>query len=91
MGPTVPRDAQIDFQVKARIGYVQYVDEGIAGLAFRGEESDWSSTQTIDLSQTPASPSASPAIPELSWLAIVPMLLSLLSIAWVVKHQNSSK
>jgi hypothetical protein len=50
MGPTVPQDAQIDFQVKARIGYVHYVMEGIGGFAFRGEESDWSNTQTINLS-----------------------------------------
>ena len=93
MGPTMPQDAQIDFQVKAYIGYIQYIDlgSGTAGLAFSGEESDWSNTQTIALTQAPTSPSASPAIPELSWLAIVPMLLSLLSVAWVVKHRKSSK
>ncbi|MGD6852899.1 MAG: hypothetical protein ACQCN6_12645 [Candidatus Bathyarchaeia archaeon] len=91
MGPTMPQDAQIDFQVKAYIGYVQYVQSSIAGLAFNGEESDWSNTQTIALTQSPTSPSASPAIPELSWLAIVPMLLSLLSVAWVVKHRKTSK
>ncbi len=91
MGPTMPQDAQIDFQVKARIGYVKYVQEGIAGLAFKGEESDWSNTQTITLAQNPTSPSASPAIPELTWLAIVPMLLSLLSVAWVVKNRKIFK
>jgi hypothetical protein len=90
-----PQDAQIDFQVKARIGYVQYDTSGaaggLAGLAFTGEESDWSSTQTINLLQTPSQPSSSPAIPEVSWLAIVPMFLSLLSIAWAVKHRKSCK
>jgi hypothetical protein len=91
MGPTVPQDAQIDFQVKAHIGYVQYVMEGIGGFAFRGEESDWSNTQTINLAQTPTQPSTSPAIPELSSLAIASMFLSVLSVAWVVKHRKYSK
>lgn len=86
-----PQDAHIDFQVKARIGYVQYTDEGIAGLAFKGEESNWSNTQTINLSQSPTSPSPSPAIPELSWLVTVPILLSSLFAAWIVKHNKSKK
>lgn len=92
MGPTMPQDAQIDFQVKAYIGYIQYVVlAGAAGLAFKGEESNWSNTQTITLTQTPTTPTATPTTPELSWLAIVPMLLSLLTVAWVVKHRKSTK
>jgi hypothetical protein len=83
MGPTMPQNAQIDFQVKARIGYIKYISSSMAGLAFTGEESNWSNTQTITLTQTPTqpptqtptSPAASPAIPELSWLAIAPILL----------------
>jgi hypothetical protein len=85
-----PLDATIDFQVKAYIGYVKYVQESsIGGFAFTGEESDWSNTQTITLTQTPTTPTTTPTIPELTWLTIAPMLLTLLSVAWVVKQRKS--
>ncbi len=55
-------------------------------------ESDWSNPQTVNLSGTSASPSSSnptfsssssptPAVPEISWLTLAPLLLSLLLVA----------
>jgi hypothetical protein len=90
MGLTMPHDAQIDFQVKAYIGYVKYVQESsIGGFAFTGEESDWSNTQTITLTQTPTTPTATPTIPELTWIVILPMLLSLLVVIVVVNYRRT--
>jgi hypothetical protein len=63
--------------------------------------SDWTPTLTITLtdgatsssintSPTPtSSPVPTPTVPELSWLAIVLLLLSLLLVAWVVKNRKS--
>jgi hypothetical protein len=65
--------------------------------------SDWTPTLTITLidgatsssintSPTPTqSPVPTPTVPELSWSAIVPMLLSLFSVALVVKHRKSPR
>ncbi len=59
LGPTMPPDSQIDFQVKAFIGYINYNSESSpGGWFFEGETSDWSPTHTItipsDSSVTPA-------------------------------------
>ena len=67
---------------------------------FIGETSGWSNTQTITIGQTSTSPSTSPnqtlsptqtqtptptpTVPELSWLAIIPLLIGVLSIAVIV-------
>ena len=65
---TFPPDAQVDFQVKAMIGYVNR-DPLALGWVFTGEESDWSNTQilTISEAQTPTplpmnSPTPSPQL-----------------------------
>lgn len=62
-------------------------------------ESDWSNNQTINLadgsvSVTPSSnptvtQSSTPTVPELSWLVIVPLLLSAFSAAVIVRHRKS--
>jgi hypothetical protein len=85
---------QIDIQTMALAGnQAPYTDPAVQGILYKfdGENSDWSNTQIITLTQTPTSPLPSPTIPELPWLAIVPMLLSLLSVAWVVKQRKSTK
>jgi hypothetical protein len=64
---TFPPDAQVDFQVKARIGYVsRYPVPFTSGWIFIGEESGWSNTQTltIGVSQTPTSSPANSPTPS---------------------------
>jgi hypothetical protein len=69
---------------------------------FTGETGDWSNTQTItipasstsasDVSATStltATPTSTLAAPELSWLAIVPLLLSVFSVAVIVRHRKA--
>ena len=48
---TFPPDTQVDFQVKALIGYVsRYPVPFTSGWTFTGEESGWSNTQTLSIS-----------------------------------------
>jgi hypothetical protein len=69
----------IDFQVKASIGFYD-------GKNFSGEESTWSETQTLTIA---SSASPSPTVPELSWLALVPLCLIVLSVALVLRRRKS--
>lgn len=63
---------------------------------FTGEFSDWSNTETISIPSgevtisetTNPTASTTPTAPELPWLAIVPLLLSVLSIALILKHKR---
>lgn len=67
MYTTFPPSAQVDFQVKARIGYVsRYPVPFTSGWTFTGEESGWSNTQTLTIgeSQTPTSPPAPTPTPS---------------------------
>jgi hypothetical protein len=71
---------------------------------FAGQTSGWSNTQTIAITATSIStsssptaiptntlsPAPSPTVPELSWLAIVPLLLSVFCIAVIVKHRKDT-
>lgn len=86
-GETFPPDAQIDFQVKARIGYVsRYAVPGTSGWAFNGETSDWSNVQTLNLSDGKVSgsisPNPSPTVPDNNSSAPTPTVpeFSLLTI-----------
>jgi hypothetical protein len=66
MYTTFPPGAQVDFQVKARIGYVsRYPVPFTSGWTFTGKESGWSNTQTLTIgeSQTPTSPPANSPTP----------------------------
>jgi len=56
-----PMNTQVDFQVQALIGHIDY--EGDGYYRFTGERSDWSNTQTIAIGgSTPtATPSPSPS------------------------------
>jgi hypothetical protein len=61
-----PDGSVLDFQVQALIGF--YVPYGrsvvIFGYDFYGQESDWSSMLTLNISETPVSVSPSPTIPS---------------------------
>jgi hypothetical protein len=66
---TFPHGAQVDFQVEAMIGYVHReisIPVPGSGWIFTGETSDWSSTQTLTISesQTPTSPPATTPTPD---------------------------
>jgi len=97
--PKVPENGTIDIQVQALFGNFKAVPYGhLAPLPaptydfyFNGTVSDWSNTQTFTMPATSASPSPSPTIPELSWLVIAPLLLSVFSIAIIVGHRRVSK
>ena len=87
---------EVDFQVQALIGYVHTVySVPFSNDVFEGEISDWSNTQTVTISATSASPNptststATPAVPELSWLVIVPLLLSVVSVAVIFRHRKT--
>jgi len=45
---------QIDFQVQAQIGYIDYSGDGF--YSFLGETSDWSNTQTITILESQTAP-----------------------------------
>jgi hypothetical protein len=66
-------------------------------FVFSGTVSDWSSTQTLQFDGTNLTPPSSTlmptsiptsSVPELSWLIIVPLLLSMFSVAIVLKHRK---
>jgi hypothetical protein len=84
LGPTLPHDAQVDFQAKTFIGYVSWYDgAGASGWEFSGEESDWSSTQTISIGQSPtsSSPSPTPSVPEFPLIIVTAIILAVLTLA----------
>ena len=73
IGTTFPPGAQVDFQVKAMIGYVHREASALSPYVLTGETSDWSNTQTLTIEefQTPSpeptptpSPSPSPSPTE---------------------------
>jgi hypothetical protein len=51
--------------------------------------SGWSNTQTITIPASSSSPT--PSVPELSWLIILPLLLSIFSVAVVFRHRKQVK
>ncbi len=79
----IPDNAQLDFQVQALIGGPN------DAWTFTGEKSDWSSTQTMSVNQY-SSPSPTPTVPELSWLVIMPLLITVLSIALILRHRKTA-
>lgn len=83
--------SKLDFRLEA-INGVQTADPLYGYSAnhprISGDASSWS-VQTIQIgepSNSPASPT--PTAPELSWLVIMPLLLSMLSIALILKHRK---
>jgi len=98
----LPKDGKVDFRVQALEGYQRGINvyPGVPGQHWIiiGSASDWSNTQTITISDgsvsTATSPTISltpsPTVPEFSWLAIVPLLLSVFTVAVMVRHQKTS-
>ena len=55
---------------------------------------NWATPQTVTYSIPPAShptslPSPTPTVPELSWLIILPLLLSMFSLAVILRHRKT--
>jgi len=77
---------QVDFQVQAVYGYETEVHSAEYGHwweydpAFGYQTSDWSPTQTVKITESPASTiqSQTPVTPEFSWLLVLLLLLSLI-------------
>jgi hypothetical protein len=100
-----PQNGKLDFQVQAIVGYYHEVWVGVEGhiagsyvTVFTGQASDWSNTQTLPISygiNLTVQPSSNeidppaPSVPELSWLAIVPLLLSMFSAVMVLRHRKN--
>jgi hypothetical protein len=69
---------------------------------FHGENSNWTNTQTVTIPETSfissspnptASPtntltSPTPTVPEISWLAILPLFVSMLFVAVILRHRK---
>lgn len=96
---------QEDFQVEANIGYQYELYQGIVpmGKTFASyADSGWSDIQTITIptsstsviaqSPTPTStPMSTAAVPELSWLAVIPMLIAVLFASLMLRHRKITK
>jgi hypothetical protein len=95
-----PPNAKVDFRVEAMIGY--FKDSSLPSYLgippiFVGKESGWSNTLTISIPDSLVSvssspnpnPTQTPSVPEFSWLIILPLFLSILSIAIIVGVRKS--
>jgi hypothetical protein len=94
---TVPSGGQLDLRLEAINGEVG--SRVFGGSIYVGESSDWSPVQTITIPENLTSPSQSspsptptpsPTVPELSWLVIVPLLLSVFAVALVLRHRKTA-
>ena len=97
----IPSGAQLDFQVQALVGhnstywYIQHPFTPTYGGFYEpaiayDSASGWSNRQTITIGETASSsPTPSPTVPELSWLVILPLLISLFSVAVVLRHEKN--
>jgi hypothetical protein len=96
----LPSEGQVDFQVKAQT-WGEVMATTSAQNPFGGSittlfgESDWSAVHTIKLSDgasgsvdASSSPTPTPTVPELYWLIIVPLLLSLFAVAVIIKRRK---
>ena len=103
MPSNYPTGGKVDFQVEAMIGYINETYYMVwagptAGpkfiFSFVGEKSGWSNTQTITIGEASNSssppPTSTPSIPELSWLVIVPLLLSVFFVVAIVRHRKTA-
>jgi hypothetical protein len=85
---SAPLNSKLDFQVQSMTGHIDPITTGpISGegyYSFTGQFSGWSTTQTVTVEDTPSiSPNTTgtipptPAIPELSLLATLPLILGI--------------
>ena len=87
---------EVDFRVQAQIGYYNFdvIPFGSSAVeGFVGENSGWSNSATIKIPEDIISqlPTASPIVPELPLRVIVPLLLTVFSLALVLRHQKTSR
>jgi hypothetical protein len=93
-----PSSGQIDFQVRAMVGHNSTYYQPNGHIFLPGEEfpaialdasSDWTNTQTVTIPASSSSPTSSPTVPEVSWLVIVLLLLSVFAVAVVLRHRKT--
>jgi hypothetical protein len=93
----VPTGGKEDIQVQALIGHIgRNASAPMAPYIFVGTESDWSPTQTITIPASSSSPTPNitysttptPTVPELSWLVIIPLIVTMLCLAVVLRHRK---
>lgn len=90
---------QIDIQVQAAIGYKIVTLIGhppmpnvyTESVDFQHTSSDWSPTQTLTIGASSNSPTPTATVPELSWLAIVPLLLSLFAGTVIARYRKKNQ
>ncbi|MBE3115630.1 hypothetical protein IMZ68_00340, partial [Candidatus Bathyarchaeota archaeon] len=81
---------KIDFQVQAMVGSIHRVINpnftnqlDMYPYVFTGETGDWSNIRTITIPSSELSPT--PSVPELSWLAILPLFVPVYVTAITIK------
>lgn len=93
----------LDFQVQAQTGI--YDVKTVPGPVFKNgpgtshveytftksQESDWSLTQTVDLTTGAVTPNSTSAAPELSWIVVLPLLALGLALAATVQSRKKSR
>jgi hypothetical protein len=79
--------SEIEIRVNTQIGYRTQVEEHPD--VYGGNISDWSNTQTITIPSNEQSPT--PTVPEFLLLAIIPLMVSMLSVAAVFRHRKTTK
>jgi hypothetical protein len=95
IGTIIPTGASTDIQIEAMIGHIgrnNTMSPYPYPYVFFGETSGWSNTQTVTLppkTAFTASPSPSPTVPELSWVALLTSCLLVLSATLVIKRGKS--
>ncbi len=89
----IPAGGQEDFQVEALIGsFGRNASLPLAPWIFIGTNSGWSDIQTITVpvNSISSSTSPTPAVPELSWLAIIPLMVSMLSFSVILRYRKTA-
>jgi len=100
-----PSNSQVDFSVQELawnssqvLVYPNYLPDGVGvgppcyeTVYYLIGTSDWSPSQTVAISanSTSASTTSTPIVPELSWVAIVPLLLSILPVAVIFRNRKN--
>ncbi len=90
---------KMDFQVQTQIGYIwangNDFMQRVYGVTynFTGESSDWAPIQTVTITETPSQTSTpstpTTSVPELSGLAIMPLLVLMLAVAVLLRRRKT--
>ncbi len=88
-------DDKIDFQVQAMVGIIHRVlnlnftrgQYDMYPYVFTGETGDWSNIQTITIPLSKISPT--PSVPEFPILITLPLFLSLISVALILRYRRT--